>query len=201
VSNQPTDSVGTARGPDALQNLPEQRLSPARRDRDIDVDGVRRDADNRTFLSPESAAHDASMRAIVVGDFGNFRRFHLLVTRLCHFERRREVCPQLETVHPAFRIALGHFLVDDSATCGHPLNVAGSDGAVVADAVAVLDGSRENVRNRLDAAVRMPREARQIILGNVVAEIVQQEKRVEIGRVVKAKRTAQVNTRAFDGRL
>jgi hypothetical protein len=63
-------------------------------------------------------------------------------------------------VHPALRIAFGHFLVDDAATCGHPLNVASGDCATVADAVAVLDGSGENIGDRLNAAMGMPRESR-----------------------------------------
>ena len=78
-------------------------------------------------------------------------------------------------------VALGHLLVDDAAAGGHPLDVAGGDGAVVAHAVAMLDGSGEDVGDGLDAAMRVPGEAGQIILGNVVAEIVEQQERIEVG--------------------
>ena len=41
---------------------------------------------------------------------------------------------------------------------GHPLDVAGAEAAAIAEAVAVLDGTREHVGDRLDAAMRMPRK-------------------------------------------
>ena len=80
---------------------------------------------------------------------------------------------------------------------GHPLHVAGGDGALVAHAVAVFDGAGEHVRDGLDAAVRVPREARQVIFRDVVAEVVEQEERVEIGRIAESECAAQVHARAF----
>ena len=128
---------------------------------------------------------------------GNFLRFHFLVARRRHFERCRKIRPELKAVHAPGVVALGHFLVNDAAARGHPLDVAGGDGAVVAHAVAMLDGSGEDVGDRLDAAVRMPRKTREIIFRNVIAEIVQQKKRVEVGSVAEAERAAQVHARAF----
>jgi len=87
----------------------------------------------------------------------------------------------LEAVHSAIQIALGHFLVDDSAACGHPLNVTSSDGATIPNAIAVLNRSGKDIGDRLNAAVGMPRETRQVILRDVITEIVQQEKWVKIG--------------------
>ena len=104
-------------------------------------------------------------------------------------------------MHPARLVALGHLLVDDPAARRHPLDVAGGDGAVVAHAVAVLHGSGEDVGDGLDAAVGMPREARQVILRNVVAEVVEEQERVEVGCVAEAERAAQMHARAFEGRL
>jgi len=60
-------------------------------------------------------------------------------------------------MHLAQMVAFGHLLVDDAAAGGHPLDVAGRDGAMVPHAVAVLHGSREDVCDRFDAAVWMPR--------------------------------------------
>ena len=91
--------------------------------------------------------------------------------------------------------------MDDAAAGRHPLNVAGGDGAAVAHAVAVLHGSGQDVGDGLDAAVRMPGKAGQVILGNVVAEIVEQQERIEVGRVAEAERPAQVHARAFQGGL
>src|SRR6202022_1211119 len=100
-------------------------------------------------------------------------------------------------VHPVLLITLGHFLVDDPATCGHPLNIASSDGAAVADAVAVLHGSGEDIGDGLNAAMRMPGEARQVILRNVIAEVVEKQERIEVGCIAESECAAQVNSRAF----
>ena len=83
----------------------------------------------------------------------------------------------------------------------HPLHVARRDGAAVAHAVAVLHRSGQHVGDRLDAAVRMPGKAGQVVLGNVVAEIVEQQKRIEVGGIAESKRAAQMHARAFERRL
>ena len=114
------------------------------------------------------------MRAVVVGDFGDVGGLHFLIARVGHLQRGGKIGPELEAVHAAGRIALGHFLMDDAAAGGHPLHVAGGDGAVVAHAVAVFDGAGEDVGDGLDAAMRMPGEAGEIVFGDVVAEIVEQ---------------------------
>ena len=104
-------------------------------------------------------------------------------------------------MHPAGRVTLGHLLVDDAAPGGHPLHVAGIDGTAVPQAVAVLDGPREDVRDRLDAPVRVPGEAGQVVLRDVIAEVVEQEERVEVRGVPEAERAAKVHARTFAGRL
>ena len=101
-------------------------------------------------------------------------------------------------MHAAGRVALGHFLVNDAAAGGHPLHVAGGDGAVVAHAVAVFDGSGENVGDGLDAAMRMPRESGEVVLGDVVAEVVEEQERIEILGVAEAERAAQMDSGAFE---
>src|SRR5437870_6952219 len=104
-------------------------------------------------------------------------------------------------MHPARLIAFGHLLMDDAAPRGHPLDVAGRNGASVAHAVAMLHGSRQDVCDGLDSAVGMPREPRQIVLWNVIAEVVEKEKRVEIGCIAESERTTQVHARTFQGWL
>ncbi len=98
-------------------------------------------------------------------------------------------------------IALGHLLMDDPAPRRHPLDVAGGDGPAVAHAVAVLHRPGKDVGDGLDSAVRVPRETRQIIRGNVVAEVVEQQERVEIGGVAEAEGAAQMDACAFQSRL
>ena len=142
-----------------------------------------------------------ALRAVVFGDLGDFQRLDFLIARRGHFERRRQVGPQLEPVHAAQRIAFGHFLVDDAPARRHPLEVAGADGAAVAHAVAVLDGAGQDVGDGFDAAMRMPREAGEVIVRNVVAEIIEQEEGIEVGGVAEAERAAQMHAGAFEGGL
>jgi hypothetical protein len=101
----------------------------------------------------------------------------VLVARLGHLQRRRQVGPELEAVHAALRVALRHLLVHDAAAGGHPLHVAGAERAAVAEAVAVLDRAGEHVGDRLDAAMRMPREPGEVVVRIVVAEVVEQQER------------------------
>src|SRR2546425_3268602 len=142
-------------------------LSLAGRHRNIDVDGVGGDPFDRTFLSPERTADNSGGGAVVLGDFGDFDRLNLLIAWGGHFLRRGQVGPELEPVHAAQMIALGHLLMDDASACRHPLDVAGGNGAVVSHAIAVLNFSREDISDGFDATVGMPGETGKIILGNV----------------------------------
>src|ERR1700682_5066240 len=98
-------------------------------------------------------------------------------------------------------VSLGHLLVNDPAARRHPLDVACRDRSLVTHAVAVLHRSREHIRNRLDPAVRMPWKPRQIIFRHVVAEIIQQQERVELRSVAETKSAPQMPPRAFRRRL
>src|SRR5690242_14911443 len=104
-------------------------------------------------------------------------------------------------MHPARRVTFRHFLMDDAAACRHPLDIAGRDSAAVAHAIAVLHGSSEHVRDGLNPAVGVPREPRQIVLGNVITEVIEKEKRVEVGCVAESERASQAHARTFQGWL
>ena len=78
------------------------------------------------------------------------------------------------------RVAARHLLMHDAAARGHPLHVAGAEHALVAEAVAVIDLAGQDIGDRLDAAMRMPGEAGLVLVGIVVAEIVQQQERIEL---------------------
>ena len=93
-------------------------------------------------------------------------------------------------MHAALRVTLRHFLMHDAAAGRHPLHVAGAERAAIAETVTVLDGTVEHVRDRLDAAVRMPRKAGEIIGRPVVAEIVEQQERIGLGGVAEAEGAA-----------
>ena len=94
-------------------------------------------------------------------------------------------------MHAALRVALRHFLMHDAAAGRHPLHVAGFEIAAVAQAVAVLDVARQHIGNRLDAAMRMPGKASAIVVGPVVAKIVEQQERIgfAVAPKPKARRT------------
>jgi len=104
-------------------------------------------------------------------------------------------------MHPAGLIALGHLLMDNSAACCHPLHVTRSDRTAVSHAVTVLHRSGQHISNRLDPAVGLLRKARQIICRNVIAEIIEEEERVELPSVSKAESAAQMHARTFESRL
>ena len=69
--------------------------------------------------------------------------------------------------------------MEDAAAGRHPLHVAGAEAAAIAEAVAVFDRAGQHVGDRLDAAMRMPREPGEIFVRMVVAEVVEQQKRIE----------------------
>src|SRR5471032_3321279 len=100
-------------------------------------------------------------------------------------------------MHAAGGIALGHLLMNNAAARGHPLHVSGGDLAMVAHAVAMLDGSGQNIRDGLDTTMRMPGKAIEIVLWNVVAEVVQQKKWIEVRGVSETKGAAEVHSSAF----
>src|SRR2546430_2049386 len=102
-------------------------------------------------------------------------------------------------MHPARLVAPGHLLMDDSPPRCHPLDVTGGDSAVVAHAVAVFDSSGEHIGDGLNATVGVPREAGQVILRNVIAEVVEEEERIKVGRVAEAESASQMDARTFKG--
>src|SRR5262245_41823963 len=91
--------------------------------------------------------------------------------------------------------------MNDAAAGGHPLHIAGSDRAVISDAVAMLHRSSQHVGNRFNAAVRMPRKAFQVIFRHVVAKIVEQQEGIEIRRVAETEGAPQVYAGTFHGRF
>jgi hypothetical protein len=65
----------------------------------------------------------------------------------------------------------------------------------------VLDGALQDVRDGLDAAMRVPRKAGQVIGRPLIAEIVEEEERVVLARVAEPERAAELHACAFHGRL
>jgi hypothetical protein len=61
----------------------------------------------------------------------------------------------------------------------------------------VVDGALEDVGDRLDTAVGVPRKPGEIVVGVFVAKIVEQEKRVVFVCVAEAEGAAQADSRSF----
>jgi hypothetical protein len=178
-----------------------EALLIARWHRDIDVLRIGGDAVDRSRGSPDVATDDADRRAVVVHDLGDVRRDDVLVAGRCHLERGGQICPQLKTVHPTLGVAMGHLLVDDAAARSHPLDIAGGDGPLVAKAVAMIDGTRQNISDRLDSPMGVPGETGQVVLRPLIAKVVEQQKRVEILGLAKSKGPLQVHPGTLDGRF
>ena len=104
-------------------------------------------------------------------------------------------------MHAAELVALRHFLVQDAAPGGHPLHVAGAEQAAVAEAVAVLDVAGQHIGDGLDAAMRVPGKTGEIFARPVVAEIVEQQERIELARVAEAEGAAKMHAGALQRRL
>src|SRR5207253_10706649 len=85
-------------------------------------------------------------------------------------------------------------LHDALPICRHPLYVAGSNAPAMAHAVAVFYRSGQHIRDGFNAAMRMPRKARQIIGGDIVAEIIEEKKGIEVGGVAEEIGRAHVRT-------
>src|SRR6476469_4660662 len=89
----------------------------------------------------------------------------------------------------------------DAAAGRHPLHIARPHRATVAEAVAVVDRSGEHIGDGLDAAVWMPRETGAVIVGAIIAEIVEQQERIELAGVAETEGTPQLDAGAFHGGL
>lgn len=84
--------------------------------------------------------------AVVDGDGGDLGGAEVAVAGLAVLELLGEVDPELEAdVGPAVVVLAGHLGVDDAATGGHELEVAGVEGAGVACEVFVVDDSVEEI--------------------------------------------------------
>src|SRR5687767_6723609 len=98
-------------------------------------------------------------------------------------------------------IALRHLLMKDAAAGRHPLDISSSELAAIAQAVAMLHRSRQDVSDGLDAAVRMPWEAGEVIVGTIVAKVVKQEKGIELAHLAETEGPVQLDAGTFPRRL
>ena len=84
---------------------------------------------------------------------------------------------------------VGVFFVNNSAACGHPLNVARFNPSPIAKGVPVFDGSIEKVSDRLKAPVGVGSQPTQLARCQGEIEMVQEKKRVHSGEGLDGKAT------------
>jgi hypothetical protein len=96
-----------------------------------------------------------------------------------HLVPGRQVDPQLHHPERAARLGIGGrmiFLMDDSASGGHPLDVARSDHAAIAGGIAMLDFAVIDNGHRLEASMRMranpapPGRGRELMRARVIEQ-------------------------------
>jgi hypothetical protein len=61
----------------------------------------------------------------------------------------------------------------------------------------VIDGSRKDIGDGLNAAMRMPGESGKVIFRNIIAEVIEEEERVEIRGSPEPERAAKVHARSL----
>src|SRR5262249_48816154 len=91
--------------------LDREPLGASRRHPDVQIPRVGRYTLDGSALAPELAADDANARSVVVDDFRDVLGGDVLIPRRSHFERRRQVRPQLKAVHASLRITARHLLM------------------------------------------------------------------------------------------
>ena len=101
---------------------------------------------------------------------------YLLILRPTIFVVPVQVEPDLESLCGLVEAA-GHLGVDEAATCGHPLHVAGTEGACISGGVLVEQATAEQVCEGLHASMRVVRESG----WQFSLEVVEEEERVEVG--------------------
>jgi hypothetical protein len=91
--------------------------------------------------------------------------------------------------------------MDDAAPGGHPLHVPRTYDAFIPEAVAMGNGSTENIGDRLDAAVRMPGEAFAVKPGIVASKVIEQKKGIEWFGLAEPECPLEMNAGSFERRL
>src|SRR4051812_6392515 len=91
--------------------------------------------------------------------------------------------------------------MNDPLSRCHPLHITGGNRAAVPHAIAVINGSGEDVSDCFNPPMGVPWKPSQIIFRYIVPEIVQEEEGVEIGSISETEGAAQMYSRTLECRL
>src|SRR5882724_1990177 len=123
-------------------------------------------------------------------------RGNVAVGRGFHFFLRWKIEPQLKAAHAAFAL-LGHLGVDDTARRRHPLYVAGTEVAAIAEVIFMAHAAVEHVGNGFEAAMRMCREAGHVVVRVIGIKLVEHQKRIYILAALATQTAAQFDAGAI----
>ena len=84
VARKPSRTTLKPVGEGVSAGLDRQALVAARRDPDIEISRVGRNALDRTALAPEVPADNPDAGPVIIDDFRNFSGLDVLVARRCH---------------------------------------------------------------------------------------------------------------------
>jgi hypothetical protein len=96
----------------------------------------------------------------------------------------------LKAVHAPVPIAFRHLLVDDPTSRGHPLDIASGDDAAIPQTVAMFDGACKDVSDRLNASMRVPGKAYQILFRSVVTKVIKEKKWITLRCITESEGAA-----------
>ena len=123
----------------------------------------------------------------------------IAVPRLTHLELLGQIHPQLQAdVRGSILVHMGHLGMHDPLSGRHELQIARSDGALVAGEILVVDAARQEVRDGFLAPVRVVGESGAFADG----EMVQHEEWAEMAEFLSPHRSTDTRAGAlglFDG--
>jgi hypothetical protein len=98
-------------------------------------------------------------------------------------------------------IAKRHFLMNDPAASGHPLNISCRDHTPVSHAVSMLDVSLEHVGDGFDAPVRVPWKTVAVVSRIAGAKIIEEQKRIKERKFAEAESAFEFDPGTFKYRF
>ena len=188
VADERIDEAFVARGDRELRRR-------ARRDLDVEIHRLGLAAADRPGDAVHRAGERSHHRAAVELHARHLLRLHVAVARVAHLVFLGEVQPKLEAVDEPL-LLFGHLRVDDPSSCRHPLRAARSEQTFVAFVVLVPEFTGDHVRHRLEAAMRMIRKARQVVLWLIRTKLVEHEERIEAPKKRRTDNTRELHARA-----
>jgi hypothetical protein len=72
---------------------------------------------------------------------------------------------------------------------------------MIAQAIPVFNGAGQDVGDRFNPPMRVPGKTGEVILRQIISKIIQEQERIELGRVAEPESPAQTHPGTFQRRL